>query len=112
VRDPQRAFADLYQSLDCVHRFGRMARLDYLSTIGRLGLAPLAPDRAYVEQATGPARGAALLWRGDRSRIDGARELDRKVSELGRALTLTPDLLEDAICNWQKSPSRFMPFRA
>jgi hypothetical protein len=110
--DARAAFADLYESLGPVHRFGRMARLDYLSTIGRLGLAQVSPDRAYIEESTGPARGAALLWAGDAQRTERRRDLDRKVSELGRALTLGPDVLEDAICNWQKSPERFRPFRA
>jgi hypothetical protein len=110
--DAKAAFADLYGSLRAVNRFGRMARLDYLSTIGRLGLVDLSPDRAYVEEATGPAKGAALLWRGDAGLTERPRELDSKVSELGLALALGPDVLEDAICNWQKSPGHFRPFRA
>jgi hypothetical protein len=110
--DSHIAFADLYASLGAVHRFGRMARLDYLSTIGRLGLAEISPDRGYIEEATGPIRGAALLWRGDVARSEAPRALDARVSELSRALAVGPDVLEDAICNWQKSPARFRPFRA
>ena len=110
--DRQGAFAELYTSLEAVHRFGRMARLDYLSTIERLRLASIAPDRAYIEDATGPIRGAALLWRGDVDRRDAPRELDAHVTEFGSALAVGPDVVEDAICNWQKSPDRFKPFRA
>lgn len=110
--DPHLAFADLYGSLGTVSRFGRMARLDFLSTIGRLRLVDIAPDRAYIEEATGPIRGAALLWRGDVARTEMPRELDARVTALGRALSVGPDALEDAICNWQKSPDRFRPFRA
>ena len=110
--DSQTAFADLYVSMQSVERFGRMARLDYLSTIGRLGLADISPDRAYIEEATGPMRGAALLWRGNSARTEAPRELDACVTALGHALYVGPDVLEDAICNWQKSPDRFRPFRA
>lgn len=105
------AFADLYTSMATVYRFGRMARLDYLSTIGRLGLANISPDRAYIEEATGPIRGAALLWRGDLTLTEPRKDLDALVSELGQALSVGPDVLEDAICNWQKSPHLFKPFR-
>ena len=52
--DPKVAFDSLYRSMDSVHRFGRTARFDYLSMVGKLGLAPIAPGKATVIGATGP----------------------------------------------------------
>jgi hypothetical protein len=108
--DPQVAFGDLFQSMAAVHRFGRTARFDYLATVSKLGLAPVTPDRAHLEGATGPLEGARQLF-GAPSSVR-PRELDLKLVELERFLGIGMDALEDALCNWQKSPTVFRPFRA
>ena len=41
--DRRRAFDDLYKSMDVVASFGRMARFDYLTMVGKLGLAQIEP---------------------------------------------------------------------
>ena len=97
-----------YDSLDAVTRFGRTARFDFLSLIDRLELADIAPGHAYLAGATGPLRGARLLY-GDDDRP--TRELEALVVELETYLGVGFDPLEDALCNWQKSPLSFKPFR-
>lgn len=103
----RRAFAAAYQSMAPVVGFGRTARFDYLTTVGRLGFAEIEPDRAYLEGATGPLAGARLLF--------GAtlppHELDDRLVILGGELGITMDVVEDGVCNWQKSPAAFKPFR-
>ena len=42
-----------------VARFGRLGKFDFLCLLGRLGLAPVAPGRAYLKGATGPMRGGS-----------------------------------------------------
>jgi Alpha-glutamyl/putrescinyl thymine pyrophosphorylase clade 3 len=37
--------------------------------------------------------------------------LEDSAAALGHCLDVTFDVLEDALCNWQKSPARFKPFR-
>jgi hypothetical protein len=109
--DPRRAFGRLYRSMGRIHRFGRTARFDYLSALARLSLAPIIADRAYLEEATGPARGAALLFRGSKDAREHPVALDGMVVHLDTYLELGMDTLEDALCNWQKSPDQFRPFR-
>src|SRR6185437_3188200 len=62
--DPKVAFDDLYRSMDVVVSFGRTARFDYLTMVGKLGLAPIEPGSTYMLGATGPLLGARLLFGG------------------------------------------------
>ena len=107
--DRARAFDLLYSSLSGVRRFGRTARFDYLSMLGRTRLADIRPGKAYMVGATGPRRGAGLLFGLDNN--VHATTLESKIGELERFLNVGFDVLEDALCNWQKSPGHFKPFR-
>lgn len=106
--DPRGAFADLYRSMKAVSRFGRTARFDYLAMVGKLGLAPLDPPSPCLPGSTGPNRGARLLFGSRQS----AAVLDQWLVELDDQLRVGMQALEDALCNWQKSPERFKPFRS
>ena len=105
--EPIRAFDELYRSMDVIVRFGRLARFDYLCMLDKLRLAPITAGSPYLSGASGPLNGARLLF--------GAREsavvLDSWVAELGRYLGLGMQVLEDALCNWQKNPKKFVAFR-
>jgi len=105
--DPRGALDLLYHSMRAVVRFGRLARFDYLTMVGKLGLAPIEPGSAYMEGSTGPVRGAQLLF-GVHAR---AADLDAWLVELDGQLNVGMQVLEDALCNWQKSPESFRPFR-
>lgn len=105
--DPRQAFDHLYSSMGAVRRFGRLARFDYLTMVGKLGLAPVEPGSTYMQGSTGPVRGARLLFGGNHS----AADLDKWLVELDTQLGVGMQVLEDALCNWQKSPRQFKPFR-
>ncbi|MGW0454510.1 alpha-glutamyl/putrescinyl thymine pyrophosphorylase clade 3 protein [Gordonia sputi] len=109
--DPPRSFAAIYTSLAAVHRFGRIAKFDYLTMMGKLGLLEVVPDKLYLQGASGPLTGARLLWCGTATSTDSARSLEPQLQGVGDALELTYDVLEDALCNWQKSRFRFVSFR-
>jgi hypothetical protein len=110
-RDGQMAFDNLYRSMSVVASFGRTARFDYLCMIGKLGLAPIAPGSPYLKGATGPLAGARLLFGGTPSARIQAETADAWVVELGAALGLGMQVMEDALCNWKKSPTAFRAFR-
>ena len=105
--DPKRAFDNLYISMDAVTRFGRLARFDYLTMIGKLELAPIIPGSPYLAGSSGPLKGAQLLF----SRKEKAPTLDSYLVEFDEHLQVGMQVLEDALCNWQKSPERFVRFR-
>lgn len=107
ANDPQGTFDFLYNSMDAVLRFGRLARFDYLTMLGKLGLANIIPGRPHLDGSSGPLKGAALLFGGNQT----AKALDAKVVQLNEELHVGMQVLEDALCNWQKSPDKFVPFR-
>jgi len=79
--------------------------------IGKVGLAPIEPGSAYLQGATGPLLGARLLFGGRTGAALGRSSLDGWLVELGAELGVGMQVLEDALCNWQKSPGRFRRFR-
>lgn len=105
------AFEHLYHSMSDVIRFGRTAKFDYLTMIGKLGLAKIEPGHPYLQGATGPLRGARLLFGGKIKSDLRSHELDKNLVELGSSLKVGMQVLEDALCNWQKSPDIFRQFR-
>lgn len=109
--NPRAIFDFLYNSMN-VHRFGRTAKFDYLAMLGKLGLANIEPNSAYMLGATGPVSGARLLFGGNESAPIPENELDERLIELERHLELYfgMQVLEDALCNWQKSPRRYKRF--
>jgi hypothetical protein len=67
-----------------------------------------------MQGATGPLSGARLLFGGKITAKLGWSDLDAWLVELEADLDVGihgMQVLEDALCNWQKSPKRFKPFR-
>lgn len=109
--DSRRAFGHLYRSMGHVVRFGRTARFDYLAMIGKLGISPIEPDSAYLSSSTGPVRGAELLFGKRRGPSFPTRQAEKLLVDLAAHLGVGLQVIEDALCNWQKSPGRFTAFR-
>ncbi|MDJ1497630.1 hypothetical protein QNI19_32120 [Cytophagaceae bacterium DM2B3-1] len=111
--DPKKLFAHLYKSMKEVIRFGRTAKFDYLTMIGKIGLVDLVPDSTYLnDNATGPLRGAHLLFGGQIKSNHSTKELHNWIGELEEYLGLSygMQVLEDSLCNWQKSPDKYDRF--
>jgi hypothetical protein len=109
--NPRKTFDYLYRSMNAVKRFGRTAKFDYLTMIGKLGLAPIEPGSTYMQGATGPFKGARLLFGGNVGAPLDRTALDGWLVDLDDELKVGMQVLEDALCNWQKSPQQFKPFR-
>jgi hypothetical protein len=97
--------------MHAVRRFGRTARFDYLAMVGKLGLAQIEPGSAYIQGSTGPVVGARLLFGGRKNADLSALYLDQWLVEIDAELNVGMQVLEDALCNWQKSPVKFDRFR-
>lgn len=103
---PREVFDYLFNEMSSVYQFARLGKFDFLCMLGKLGLAPIEPGSTYMAGATGPYQGARLLL-GERSR----RECETLLQELDETLQVGMQALEDALCNWQKSPRKFIAFR-
>lgn len=104
-------FDYFYRSMDVVKRFGRMAKFDYLTMLAKLDLAPIEPATAYLHGATGPLKGARLLYTGGPGADIAVDVLEQRLVRLGASLDVGQQVLEDAVCNWQKHPLIYRHFR-
>lgn len=105
--NPHTIFDYLYIRLK-VLSFGRLAKFDYLSNIGRYRLAPIEAGKAYLDGATGPGRGARLLVDGNPTSATRNDAIQTSLDRLDQRLNVGMVVMEDALCNWQKSPRRFI----
>lgn len=109
--DPTALFDRLYRKMK-VSSFGRLAKFDYLTMLGKLGFVPIEPGSPYLQGATGPLRGARLLFTGNTdSESIPTKILDQYIVELGAYIGVGMQVMEDSLCNWQKSPHKFEAYR-
>jgi len=108
--NPHVIFDSLYHSMT-VKSFGRLAKFDYLSLIGRYNIAPIDAGLAYLNGATGPLRGARLLFDGRPDGRSSIYNLQRMLDTLDHDISVSMKVMEDALCNWQKSPEKFIHFK-
>jgi hypothetical protein len=111
--DPRQLFSFLFQSMDNIISFGRMGKFDFLTMIGKLGLAAIEPGSTYMQGATGPKAGARLLFGGNKNAQLPESMLNEYLNKLDKHLNLYfgMQVLEDALCNWQKSPGDYIYFK-
>ncbi len=108
VNDPNTQFEFLYKFFRQNVSWGRLATFDHVTMLQKVGLIDARPGRTFLSESTGPKAGVNLLL--------GPTSLTMKQKEgiifrLGNALGLGQQEMEDALCNWQKSPAKFVAFR-
>lgn len=110
-QNPSEVFNGLYHHFSAVNRFGRLAKFDFLTMIGKIGIAPIEPGSTYISKATGPRKGAQLLFKGDKSVKVKSRNLEKWIFELDKDLQIGMQAIEDSLCNWQKKPYEYVKFK-
>jgi len=105
-------FQLFYNSLNDIYRFGRTAKFDHVTMLGKLGLADVEPDSVYMHGASGPYAGGNLLFAGAETAGIPREQLNDQLSALEAHLELPfgMQILEDALCNWQKQPANYKYF--
>ncbi|MEJ2790422.1 MULTISPECIES: hypothetical protein [unclassified Pseudoxanthomonas] len=107
---PEGMFEWLYQSMRSVTSFGRIARFDFLTMLGKLGLADIRPGRPYFDSTTkGPNKGARVAFEGEDQLT--IAELEERATSLGEQLGVGMQEMEDALCNWGKNPAKYVFFK-
>jgi len=107
--DPHVIFDHLYNGMK-IGTFARLGKFDYLSLAGRYGLAPIEAGSAYLKGATGPEAGARLLVDGSRKSATPLSSIQNTLDALDLRLKVGMAIMEDALCNWQKSPTKFVHY--
>jgi hypothetical protein len=103
---PQSIFDHCFRSMHVTH-FGRLGKFDYLALLGRFGFADIRPGSAYLTGATGPLNGTRLLFGGSIHAGIEPAVLEDWLRDLDAVLDVGMQVMEDSLCNWQKSPLRF-----
>lgn len=107
--DPKDNFSKIYRSMRAnIYSFGRTATFDYLCTLGKLGLWNVEPDKAYISQSTGPRVGAKILFGDKLSNKDLEKYTETLAAHVGWPFAM--QVLEDALCNWQKNTKIYHRF--
>ncbi|WP_055145668.1 alpha-glutamyl/putrescinyl thymine pyrophosphorylase clade 3 protein [Jiulongibacter sediminis] len=108
---PEKKFEIIYNSMDIIPRFGRLARFDYLCMIGKMGIYDVTPGKIYIAESTGPKKGARVLMK-DEKKVIKNKEYEAILEKLDNFLgyDFGMQILEDALCNWQKSPTVYKQF--
>ncbi len=91
---PHTIFDHFYRSMK-VSRFGRLAKFEFLALLGRHGLAPISPGSAYLRGATGPLRGARLLFGGRCDSPIAIETLEQWLQEFDTVLGIGMQAIED-----------------
>jgi hypothetical protein len=97
AKTDQDRFHKLYCRVVGLLDFGRLGAYDFVELLSDLGIASAEPGTCYLQGATGPLAGARRIWPGR-----PPHELDQLAAQLARDLEVSPAILEDALCNWQK----------
>jgi hypothetical protein len=109
-QEPTAVFRELYWSMEAVYGFGRLGRFDLLTMLGKLNIAPIEADSVHLSGATGPLRGAKLLVLGDSGAAGKPSDIEASIDLLDDYLGVGKQVLEDSLCNWQKSPTVYRYF--
>lgn len=109
-QDKYKLFDFLYIEFKKINSFSRLSSFDFVTMLGKVGLVPAEPGSAYLKDATGPNSGLKELL--DLPNLPN-NELDEVLNEIGKSFDIPfkMQILEDAICNWQKSKNLYKKFK-
>lgn len=108
--DPHSIFDRFYKALP-IKGFGRLGRFDWVAMLARYSFIPAEAGSAYLKDATGPKAGIKLLFENDVTANTSPALLQAWLDDLDADLGVRMEVLEDAICNWQKTPLKFTHFK-
>ena len=110
---PKVLFERMYKEVGAIHQFGRMGKFDFLCMMGKSRLLNIEPAHGYLAGATGPVNGLADLLRNSPTDQVSRDRMEDFMEVMAEALDnqyYIMQILEDAICNWQKSPTTYTYF--
>lgn len=110
--NPNEIFDHLYKEMDRVYSYDRLGKFDFLCMLGKSNLINIEPGHAYLKKATGPNSGLSDLLRNTPNDEVSMQRKNDFMQLMADAMPqdFVMQILEDAICNWQKSPENYEHF--
>lgn len=91
--------------------FSRLGTFDFLCMLGKSGILNIEPDTPYLKGSSGPLTGAQMLYSLHEQQGTAASLENYLVNfEAHLELDFGMQVLEDALCNWQKNPTQYTYF--
>jgi hypothetical protein len=108
-------FHDMFLLSIKIPNFGRLAGFDFTSSLAKLDLNVKEPTSMYADHSTGPLQALGLLLKltGNNTAIVYQRELGSDLMSwflTNSTIFMVGQVLEDAICNWQKNTTRYIRY--
>ena len=103
-------FHSIYKAAQKIPNFGRLAAFDFASSLVKCDFDVAEPESMYAENSTGPLNAIGLLLRltnGDPSQKAKLQLCSDLMDwfQKNSNIFMVGQVLEDAVCNWQKNPS-------
>ena len=108
-------FDKMYKLSQKIPNFGRLGSFDFTSSLVKCGFNVKEPKSMYAENSTGPLQGLKLLLNltgnnnSKASQIKLSSDLVEWFSENSK-IFMVGQVLEDAICNWQKDTRKYVKY--
>lgn len=108
-------FHEMYKRANQIPNFGRLASFDFSSSLVKCGFSIQEPQSMYARNSTGPLQALGFLLRLTDS--DTAIQAQKNLSDdlvewfnQNSNIFMVGQVLEDAICNWQKNPKKYIHY--
>ncbi|MDX1760681.1 MAG: hypothetical protein R3218_00860 [Christiangramia sp.] len=109
-------FHKMYQLSQRIPNFGRLGGFDFTSSLVKCGFNIKEPESMYAEDSTGPLQGLKLLL--NLTNNDNSKTSQIKLSyklvewfQKNSQIFMIGQVLEDAICNWQKDSKNYIKYK-
>lgn len=108
----QPIFRVFYNSIPHGMSLARLGKFDFLTMISKIGIINMVADSTYMVGATGPISGAKLLFWGSNKIKVPISEIQNRMDSLANFFNFEHrmQIIEDSVCNWQKSPGLYNRF--
>lgn len=113
--DNKMDFHSMYKLAEKIPNFGRLAAFDFSSSLVKCGLNIEEPNSMYAEHSTGPLDAIDLLLRLTNNK-SSSNEKYKLCTDLMRwfedntYIFMAGQVLEDALCNWNKNTSKYYKY--
>jgi hypothetical protein len=113
--DNEMKFHEMYLLSQKIPNFGRLGGFDFTSALVKCRLNVKEPKSMYANHSSGPLQGLKLLLKLTKNNISKASQVQLSLDLMdwffdNSKIFMVGQVLEDAICNWQKNTVKYIRY--